>query len=213
MAGDGSTSSSLTSTSHTLTHAPGIMSLAAAGTASSAVDLSAMAALLDTIRPSNRHAFLQPSASIPSASLQLAKVTLDSFAGQVSDEQQQQLREAKKRKREGGLDRSEVLKIRKLHVDGFETGQVWQQAKRIISSALSQSNEVLRELEENNEIETETNGVNGDAKMLEFGEDGFEVGSGDEDSTDADSESGSSGSDEDSADEESDEVEIGRAHV
>ncbi|TPX17613.1 uncharacterized protein E0L32_012093 [Thyridium curvatum] len=118
-----------------------------------AKDMASVLAFLDA---ANRHVFLQPPSSVPTASLQLAKDTLDAFAGQVSDEQQQQLREAgKKRKRGGqGLDRGEVLKIRKLHIDGFETGQVWQQAKRIISSALLQSEETLRELEESNQIET-----------------------------------------------------------
>ncbi|CAI4212246.1 unnamed protein product [Parascedosporium putredinis] len=96
-------------------------------------------ALVEFIAASKRHAFLQPPASIPSASLNLVKDTLESFAGHVGEEQLRLLREEnRKRKRSERLkpDEAEVLKVRKVHVDGFETNQVWQQAKRIISSAL-----------------------------------------------------------------------------
>jgi U3 small nucleolar RNA-associated protein MPP10 len=146
MEGTGSSSSSLTSTSHTLTHAAGtVMAMAGNNTATTA--------FLEAVSPENRHIFLQPSLSILNGSLELTKHALDRVAPQVSDEQQQRLREAnKKRKRVGG-DRTEVLKVRKLHVDGLETGQIWQQAKRIIASALQQSGTLLKEMEEQREIE------------------------------------------------------------
>ncbi len=147
-----------------------------------------MLALFETIQAGNRHAFLQPTSSISNASLQLAKATLDSYASQVSDEQQQRQKEAnKKRKRaENATSKIEVLKIRRLHVDGFESGQVWQQARRIITSTLQDSKEALRELEDRNEVRT--NGVNGDAESLR--------------SPDANSETGSDGSEEDSGEED-----------
>lgn len=114
-----------------------------------------MYALFEAFKASNRHGFLQPSASLPNASLQLAKVTLDAYAGQLSDEQQQRQREAnKKRKRASQLHGPvEVLKVRKLHVDGFESGQVWQQAKRIITSTLHDAEQVLQELQDGNEVQ------------------------------------------------------------
>ncbi|AEO64546.1 uncharacterized protein THITE_2110797 [Thermothielavioides terrestris NRRL 8126] len=174
MAGTSSTTSSLTSTSRTLEHAPA-MAPAAALTESG----TAVAAFLDSIFPSNRHAFLLPSPLLPAGSLQLAKETLDALAGQVADLQQLRLRDAsRKRKREGSTqDKAAALKIRKLHIDGFETGQVWQQTKKIITSALQESTQVLKELEENNEVENGTVGGAEDAKTIEFGDDGFEVGS------------------------------------
>lgn len=159
--------------------------------------MSAGAALLESIAAQNRHFFLQPPSSLPATSLQLAKETLDAFAGQVSDEQQTRLREeSKKRKREaGGLGRAEVLKIRKLHVDGFETGQVWQQAKRIINSTLRESRDVIKELEEKGEVEdTLPNGAKAaedpeeDAMALESASDGSELDSDEDD--DASSSSG-----------------------
>ncbi|KAI0842451.1 Mpp10 protein [Hypoxylon sp. FL0890] len=132
-----------------------------------------MLELFEAIKSGNRHSFLQPPTSIPNASLQLAKATLDAYAGQICDEQQQRQREeSKKRKRaENGLGRGEILKIRKLHVDGFGSGQVWQQARRIITGALQDSKGALEELEARNEIQV--NGVNGDAPAdtLELDED------------------------------------------
>lgn len=150
---EGSITSSLTSTSHTLTQAPGMSPSMPAG--------GSPLALLDTINRPNRHAFLQPPAAIPSSSLNLVKDTLESFAGRVSDEQQRQVREAnRKRKRSERIrgDEAEVLKIRRIHVDGFETGQVWQQAKKVIASTLKSSEEALKELEEQSGA---VNGVNG----------------------------------------------------
>ncbi|KAK4176745.1 Mpp10 protein-domain-containing protein [Triangularia setosa] len=180
MAGSTGSNSDLTSTSHTLTNLP-VMSQNGVALGPS----SAVALFLDSTAPANRHVFLQPPPLLPNGSLQLAKETLDSLAGPVSDQQQQRLREAgKKRKRDGSHSQSAILKIRKLHLDGFETDQVWQQAKKIISSALQESTSVLEELEENNEIEQE----GGNAKSLEFGKDGFEVGSDDGDDASASSE-------------------------
>ncbi|XXH03361.1 hypothetical protein Hte_009759 [Hypoxylon texense] len=163
MAGPASTTSSMTSTSHTLTHAPSVgflSSFADSSKPSSAMD---MLQLFEAVKPGNRHSFLQPATSLPNASLQLAKATLDAYAGQICDEQQQRQREeSKKRKRSENIPaKSEVLKIRKLHVDGFESGQVWQQAKRIITSTLQDSKSALQALEDLNDIQV--NGVNGDA--------------------------------------------------
>ncbi|ROW00767.1 hypothetical protein VMCG_06563 [Cytospora schulzeri] len=154
MAGASSTTSSLSSSSHTLTHpAPTASAMAAATTAPQ--EAASMLAFLDSLKPENRHTLLQPPASIPTASLHWAKHALDAFAGQVSDEQQAARLREKKRKREGGAASGDVLKIRKVHVDGFETGQVWQQARRIINSTLDLSQDVLRELEESGIIQKE----------------------------------------------------------
>ncbi|KAI0881656.1 Mpp10 protein [Annulohypoxylon maeteangense] len=163
MAGPASTTSSMTSTSHTLTHAPSVGFLSAFADPSKPSSAVEMLELFEAIKSGNRHNFLQPTPSIPNASLQLAKATLDAYAGQICDEQQQRLREeGKKRKRaENGLGKAEILKIRKLHIDGFESGQVWQQARRIIASTLHDSKSVLQELEDQNEVQL--NGINGDA--------------------------------------------------
>ncbi|KAG8168359.1 hypothetical protein KVR01_001108 [Diaporthe batatas] len=194
MAGEGSTSSSLTSTSHTLTH-PAPTSNAMAATTTAPLEAASMLAFLDSLKAENRHAFLQPPASIPTASLHWAKQALDAFAGQVSDEQQAARLRDRKRKREARPS-SDILKIRKVHVDGFETGQVWQQARRIINSALSLSENVLQDLKENGQIQTdeaESSKLNGDASATSTDESASELASSEEDAS-------ASGSDEDGED-------------
>ncbi|KAF5666167.1 u3 small nucleolar RNA-associated MPP10 [Fusarium circinatum] len=141
-------------------------------------------ALLESLSDGKRHAFLQPTASIPTDSLNLVKHTLEGFASQVGDEQQERLKENRKRKR-GAANSDDVLKIRKVYIDGFETGQVWQQAKRIIGGVLKYSEEALAGLEERKEVAVNGAGPS-DSKTLEFGEDGFEVDSDDEDEDDSD---------------------------
>jgi len=190
MEGTGSTTSSLTSTSHTLTHAP---SMAQPPTHAGIPEGSAIAVFLDSTYPSNRHVFLQPPPLLPTGSLQLAKETLDGLASQVAEHQQARLQEAgKKRKRE--LTQTSVLKLRKLHIDGFETSQVWQQAQKIITSALDTSLQLLEELEASNEVGTDVGPDAKDVKVVEFGQDGFEISSDDsasvssEPRSDADSE-------------------------
>ncbi|KAJ4415081.1 U3 snoRNP protein [Neurospora sp. IMI 360204] len=182
------------------------LAAALSGTSSRTIDsnpvvASFLSALADE---SNRHVFLQPPSALPAGSLLLAKETLDALASQVSDHQQAKLKEiaatigGKKRKREAGYDKNAVLKIRKLHVDeGFETEQIWQQAKKIIASAVKEAGDVLKELEENGIVGTGEE----QEKTIEFGEDGFELGSDEEDGDD-ESGSGSEGEDDDEDDEE-----------
>ncbi|KAI0601393.1 U3 small nucleolar ribonucleoprotein complex, subunit Mpp10 [Biscogniauxia sp. FL1348] len=197
MAGPASSTSSMTSTSHTLTHAPSMGFLASFADSSKPSSAMDMLALFEAIKAGNRHGFLQPSSSIPDASLQLAKSTLDAYAGQVSDEQQQRQREAnKKRKRaDNAFKKLEVLKIRRLHVDGFESGQVWQQARRIITSTLQDSKAALQELEESNGIQLD--GVDGTPNGVELDESGHTISPSDDDDDNgiSDSEGEDSGDD------------------
>ncbi|KAJ0162321.1 U3 small nucleolar RNA-associated protein MPP10 [Colletotrichum tanaceti] len=201
MAAGSSTSSSLTSTTNTLTFAPGMAAQLPPG------GVADVRALYDNLSAEKRHAFLQPPPAIPSASLQVVKDTLDAFAGQISDEQLRLLKEAsKKRKRADGSARVDVLKIRKVHVDGFETGQVWQQARRIIQSALNHSKETLQELEERKEIVQSS--VIGEESLV--GSDAEDSEIDDEDSSDDDE---LSGSDLEGVEEDSDEEEVDGSDV
>ncbi|EHK26539.1 uncharacterized protein TRIVIDRAFT_176900 [Trichoderma virens Gv29-8] len=108
-------------------------------------------ALLESLRPDKRHVFLQPNDSLPTGSLNVVKETLEGFAGEVGEEQEVRLKESRKRKREG-REEIDVLKLRRVYVDGFETEQVWQQARRIIGSVLKFSGGLLDELEEEGEV-------------------------------------------------------------
>ncbi|KAK0616262.1 Mpp10 protein-domain-containing protein [Immersiella caudata] len=192
-----SVASSVTSTSHTLTHTPSL-NMSRASATSGPQEGSAIALFLDSTNPSNRHVFIQPPPLLSAGSLQLAKDTLDGLAGQVVDQQQARLREAGKKRKRATQDRNAILKLRKLHIDGFETGQVWQQAKKIINSTLQESIQLLEELQESNEVEgPDSEG----AKVVEFGEDGFEVDSEEEEDASASSQSGDEGDSEDLDDE------------
>lgn len=211
MAGSDSTTSSLTSNSQTITHG-GAPTNVMAATATAPHEAASMLAFLDTLKPENRYNFLQPPTSISTASLHWAKHALDAFAGQVGDEQQAMRLRNKKRKREAGSS-ADILKIRKLHVDGFETGQVWQQARRIINCTLGASQDVLRELKEEGLVQKEgeeADQTNGNVKMLQFDEDGFEIGSSDEEEgsgselNEEDDEGGESQEDDASGEEEAD---------
>lgn len=178
MAGSDSTT---TSNSQTITHG-GAPTTVMAATATAPHEAASMLAFLDTLKQENRYNFLQPPASVSTASLYWAKHALDAFAGQVGDEQQAMRLRDKKRKREG-CSSADMLKIRKLHVDGFETGQVWQQARRVIKCTLGASQDLLRELKEEGLVQQEgeeTGQSSGDVKMLQFDEDGFEIGSDEE---------------------------------
>ncbi|KOS20593.1 U3 small nucleolar RNA-associated protein MPP10 [Escovopsis weberi] len=134
--------------------------MAGAPSASSSPSSSASAqvlALLDSLRPEQRHVFLRPSDALPTGALGVVRETLEGLAGQVGERQQQRLKESRaatrKRKREAGRDKElEVLKLRRVFVDGFETGQVWQQAKKIIGSVLDFSGGLLDEMEESEMI-------------------------------------------------------------
>lgn len=168
-----SSASSLTSTSHTLTIGQPMASGAAFPSLS---DISSALAFRDAIRRANRQAFLKPQLTLPTASTQFAQVALGSFAGQVSDEQQERLRLQhaanalqKKRKRMGQAAGDDtvaaakqagpvgpLLKVRRVHVDGFEVPQIWQQSNRIISVSLSQAKHELERLDEEDEEDEES---------------------------------------------------------
>lgn len=194
---EGSTTSTNSSSSHTLTHsgAANQQSVMAA-TATSPHEAASMLAFLDALRPANQHAFLRAPPPVPTASLYWAKHALDAVAGSVADEQAARRLRDRKRKREGGSGSGagDVLKIRRLHVDGLETGQVWQQARRIIQAALGTAVDVLGELEESGEVlreGEEKDAAEQDAKMVRFEEDGSHIGSDEEESDQGEAASGS----------------------
>ena len=177
-----STSSSMTSTSHTLTMAPSTRTQ----TSSKSSKLSGSPSdLITLLAPENRYNFIAPTPNLPQIGLHSAKGTLDTFAGTLGEEQAQQLKEQrKKRKRQDkSTSDGEVLKIRKIHIDGFEVEQVWEQARRVIDALrldAEQSLEVLQELQDQERDDEDISNEDGGVDLMKFDEDGFEVGSEDE---------------------------------
>lgn len=106
--------------------------------------------LLTTLEPQQRYKFLQPDAAIYDAAIDLTKGTLDAFAGRLVDEQTLRLqakRKEKKRKRGDAGDEGSLLKIRKVHTQGFGVDQVWEQARRVIDALRSEVSRGLEELD------------------------------------------------------------------
>lgn len=166
--------------------------------------------LLKALQPENRYKFIQPPKEICDGALDLAKVTLDGFAGALVDEQTKRIQEGRKdKKRKRDAEATELLKIRKVHTKGFQVEQVWEQARRVIDALKAEVEKDLVEFEdseeesgeEESEEEDQENGVSG----MKFDEDGFEMGSDDESLEDGRGEEEEAGSEEDEAEEEFDE--------
>jgi U3 small nucleolar RNA-associated protein MPP10 len=84
------------------------------------------------------HSFLQPSNELHSISRLAAKKFLDPLAFGLSHAQNSSERTNKlKRKRPniGNQNGDNKLQLQRLYVDGFDVGQIWQQAIRIIDAA------------------------------------------------------------------------------
>ncbi|KAK5715428.1 U3 snoRNP protein [Elasticomyces elasticus] len=131
-----------------------------------------MATLSHTLTDSP-HAFLQPSLPLYTDTLAFLKHALDPIAADISSIQQQRQQEArKKRKRGDRSDGSEVLRLKKLHVEGFGVEQVWEQARRVIEAARLEAEKGLAEAEEQDEDESEVEVVDGEDS--ELGEEGVD---------------------------------------
>lgn len=82
------------------------------------------------------HEFLQPSLPLYTDAIAYLKDFLDPLAQDVSAEQQQRLKESRKKRKRGqsGGD-EEALRLKQLHTEGFGVEQVWEQARRVIDAA------------------------------------------------------------------------------
>jgi U3 small nucleolar RNA-associated protein MPP10 len=111
--------------------------------------------LVSTTLESSPHEFLQPSLELHSAALALAKFYLDPVAAAVSSHQQSRLDalgQDRKRKRDCEHLRRSALRLKHLTLPGFDSNQVWEQARRIIDGLNQQA--VQANEEQGNEYET-----------------------------------------------------------
>ncbi|KAF2872391.1 U3 small nucleolar ribonucleoprotein complex, subunit Mpp10 [Massariosphaeria phaeospora] len=94
--------------------------------------------------------FLQPTADIKSSSISAAKFFLDDVASGISDVQSYRLQE-QRRKRKRGVAHDEdvnVLRLKKLHTQGFEPNQVHEQVRKIIDATIDEIELALPDLED-----------------------------------------------------------------
>lgn len=189
--GTHSSSSSNTSTSHTLSADPVVTKMSSTITSTTLQNgVHAPATILKMlVSQDDRAKFMPPPTEFADAIVATAKDTLDRYAAQISEEQAQRLKESrKKRKRGEGDVVGDVLRIKKIHTEGFEPEQVWEQTKRVIDAIQSEVTRELEMLEEAGESELDQDQSSGDVEMLKFDEEGFEVGSDDESDAEDDGE-------------------------
>ncbi|KAK8905876.1 hypothetical protein QC760_005784 [Botrytis cinerea] len=213
----GSITSSTTSTSHTMTASPTSKASVAKITQIGTNGSSSIEDLITALTSTNRHTFIAPSSKILTTSSEFSKETLDRFAGKIGDEQATRLKEQRKKRKRGDRDEAEeeVLKIRKIHTQGFEAQQVFEQAKRVVDAL---KGEVARGLEElgigGDESEESKDAGEEGSDMMEFDEDGFAIGSdiegeeGDEDLEDMEEEFHTDSEDENDAQDDGEAFEV-----
>ena len=108
-----------------------------------------MAATLVKSLTAEPYTFLQPPKTLHTSSLDFLKQTLDPIAKSIAETQQQRLQDARKKRKRGQNDEDDdILRLKKVHVDGFAVEQVWEQARRIIDAARKEAQRNFDELAE-----------------------------------------------------------------
>lgn len=105
----------------------------------------ALTAVSDTMEclAERPHSFIQPTPTLHSALLLLAREFLNPLASDITDAQTQrqrlarQERKRKRSKRDVGSAQN-LLRMKRVHVDGFGVDQVWQQARRILDATVNE---------------------------------------------------------------------------
>ncbi|KAL1302129.1 hypothetical protein AAFC00_002563 [Neodothiora populina] len=125
---------------------------------------------------SAQHAFLQPPPALHASSLSYLKKALDPIAASISEAQQERFADArKKRKRGEHLDEEDqVLRLKKVHVDGFAIEQIWEQARRVIDAARKEAEKGLNELQAKHAAQESQDEEDDESEMGEEGVD-YEV--------------------------------------
>ncbi|MCJ1347343.1 U3 snoRNP protein [Peltigera leucophlebia] len=119
-------SSSIIQTVSSLTHHP-----------TSDLHPSTAQLLLATLS-SEPHAFLQPPPTLHAAAVVLAKRYLDPLATSTSEAHARRLESLQKKRKRGdpdGLTSQNILRLRELHIEGFEISQIWEQARRVLDAS------------------------------------------------------------------------------
>lgn len=87
---------------------------------------------------SEPHVFLQPPSTFHAAAIVLAKHYLDPLATSTSEAQARRLEVLRKKRKRGdpdGVTSQNILRLKKLHTEGFEITQIWEQARRVLDAS------------------------------------------------------------------------------
>ncbi|KAF1814656.1 Mpp10 protein [Eremomyces bilateralis CBS 781.70] len=114
---------------------------------------------LNEVLSTSHHAFLQPSRDIYDTALNEARAYIDPLASAISAAQQEREKqyyaEKKKRKRgeyEDAEAPHDVLRMKRIHVDGFDVEQIWGQAQRVLKAAADECEKDIEKLEQDAEL-------------------------------------------------------------
>ncbi|KAG9954247.1 Mpp10 protein, partial [Aureobasidium melanogenum] len=136
-----------------------------------------MAATLVKSLTAEPYTFLQPPTKLHTSSLDFLKQTLDPIAKSIAETQQQRLQEARKKRKRGQNDEDEeILRLKKVHVEGFAVEQVWEQARRIIDAARKEAQRNFDELAEKYAIDDSEDESEGRDGEVLSGEDESDIG-------------------------------------
>lgn len=94
--------------------------------------------LLSSTLATSPYTFLQPPRSLHAASLVLAKRYLDPLATSTSEAQTHRLESARRKRKRGEVDEHEaqgVLRLKRVHTEGFDIEQIWEQARRVLEAS------------------------------------------------------------------------------
>lgn len=120
------------------------------------------------------HLFLQPTTALHAAALRSAKRFLDPLALGINEAQTERLRASKKRKR-GRHDAEDerlnnILRIKKITLEGFGVEQIWEQVRRVLDAAGKETEVAIPLDHEEDEARR-----GDDVKMVRFDDEGYEV--------------------------------------
>lgn len=95
---------------------------------------------------SEPHVFLQPPPTLHAAAIVLAKRYLDPLAISTSEAHARRLQVLRKKRKRGdsdGLTSQNLLRLKELHIEGFEITQIWEQARRVLDASRKELGESL----------------------------------------------------------------------
>ncbi|KAI4140437.1 MAG: hypothetical protein L6R39_005797 [Caloplaca ligustica] len=104
--------------------------------------------LLSTLQAS-AYSFLEPTSALHTAALVLAKRYLDPLALSATEAKAQRLqasRPSRKRKQSEGHASETSFRMRQVHLEGFRTQQVWEQARRVLDASTQETEQRLTHL-------------------------------------------------------------------
>ena len=117
--------------------------------------------LVHTTLAQSAHDLLLPTPSLHTALRLLAKRYLDPLAASVSQVQQQRLQNEPKKRKRGAKDEEapSALRLKRVHLDGFSTDQVWEQARIVLAAATAEVERGLEELRLQQHAEGDRDGM------------------------------------------------------